>query len=193
MGDQQRDVLAPARQRRHLDLHHVDAVVQVLAEAARGRGFLQVVAGGGQHARVDGAWCLGTGRPHGVLLQRPQQFLLQPRRQLADLVEQGGTAIGVFECALVFLAGGRAGAEQLDVQLLLGHARAADHHERSRAARAGLVQGARQQFLAGAALAEDEYAGIGAGHHVCLRKALFHDGAARDDVGAPFLGVASEA
>ena len=55
------------------------------------------------------------------------------------------------------------------------------------------MQGARQQFLAGAALADDQHARVGAGHHVRLREALFHDGAARDDVGAPFLGGVREA
>ncbi len=54
-------------------------------------------------------------------------------------------------------------------------------------ARAGVVDGARQQFLAGAALAGDQYARIGAGHHVRLRELLFDQRGARDDLRAPVL------
>ena len=54
-----------------------------------------------------------------------------------------------------------------------------------------LVDRARQQLLAGAALAGDQHARIGAGDHVRLRELLFHHGAARDDLGAPvFVGCA---
>ena len=59
--------------------------------------------------------------------------------------------------------------------------------ERLVAARAGLVNGARQQFLAGAALAGEQHARVGAGHHVGLRQLVFHQLIARDDVGAPIL------
>ena len=57
------------------------------------------------------------------------------------------------------------------------------------ASRAGLVDRARQQFLARPALADDQHAGIGARDHVRLGQLLFHERAARDDVGAPFVRV----
>ena len=58
-------------------------------------------------------------------------------------------------------------------------------------ARARAMDRARQQLLARAALAGDEHARIGAGHHVRLRELLFHRGAARDDLRAPvFVGGA---
>ena len=55
------------------------------------------------------------------------------------------------------------------------------------------MDGAREHFLAGAALARDQHARIGAGDHVRLPELLLHDGAARDDVRAPVLGAVDEA
>ena len=52
---------------------------------------------------------------------------------------------------------------------------------------------ARQQLLAGAALAGDHDARVGARDHVSLRQPLFHDRAARDDLAAPVFGRVGEA
>ena len=60
-------------------------------------------------------------------------------------------------------------------------------NERLIAARTGLVNGARQQFLAGAALARQQDPRIGSGHHVGLGQFVFHELIARDDIGAPIL------
>ena len=51
--DQLGDVLAPLRQARHAHRHHVQAVEQVLAEAARGDLLAQVARGRGDHPHVD--------------------------------------------------------------------------------------------------------------------------------------------
>ena len=50
--DQLGDVLAPLGQARHAHRHHVQAVEQVLAEAARGDLLAQVARGRGDHAHV---------------------------------------------------------------------------------------------------------------------------------------------
>jgi hypothetical protein len=50
-----------------------------------------------------------------------------------------------------------------------------------------------QQLFAGAALASDHDARIGARDHVRLRQTLFHDRAARDDLAAPVFGGIGEA
>ena len=78
-------------------------------------------------------------------------------------------------------------AEELRLQQVFRHRAAIDGGERLVAARARLVNGARQQFLAGAALAGEQHARVGAGHHVGLRQFVFHQLIARDDVGAPIL------
>jgi hypothetical protein len=47
------------------------------------------------------------------------------------------------------------------------------------------VDGARQQFLAGAAFTRDQHACVGAGHHVRLGQLLLDERGSRDDLGAP--------
>ena len=55
------------------------------------------------------------------------------------------------------------------------------------------MNGVRQQFLAGAALAGQEHAGIGARHHVGLGELVLHQLVAGHDVGAPILIYMGEA
>ena len=51
VAEEQRDVLAPLAQGRHADLDDVEAVVEVLAEAARLHLLAEVAVGGGDDAR----------------------------------------------------------------------------------------------------------------------------------------------
>ena len=101
MRDQQRDVLAPAVERRHFDVHDVQPVVQVLAELPAGQQRCRsrcVV----EITRTLAAMCsvLPTGRI-GVLLQQLQQLHLQPHRQVADLIEQQRAAFGAGTAAVL--------------------------------------------------------------------------------------------
>src|SRR2546430_1946712 len=84
-------------------------------------------------------------------------------------------------------------AEQLRLQQVLRHGAAVDGDERLVAARAATMDGARQQLLAAAALAGDQYARIGSRDHVRLRELLLHAGAARHDFRAPVLVRGAEA
>ncbi len=135
--------------------------------------------------------------PNRVVLQHAQQLDLQPHRHVADLIQQQRAAIGGFEQTFLRARGAGKGAafvaEQFGLQQILGHRTAIDGDERLVAARAGLVNGARQQFLAGAALAGQQHARIGSGHHVGLRQFVFHQLIARDDIGAPILVDVREA
>ena len=51
------------------------------------------------------------------------------------------------------------------------------------------MDGARQHFLAGAALAADQHAGVGSGDHARLGQQFRHLRAAKDDAGQPCLGT----
>ena len=57
--DEHRDVVAALAQRRDADRDHVEAVVQVLLEAAVGDHLLQVAVGGGDDADVHALRALG--------------------------------------------------------------------------------------------------------------------------------------
>src|SRR5690606_17305565 len=118
------------------------------------------------------------------------QLALRADRQLADLVEEDDAAVGDLEQAALGGLGVGEGAalvaEQLALDELLGERRAVDRDERARAARAARVDGARDDVLAGAALAEEQDRG-----RVDLLEALEHAehgrqrGRAPDEVAVP--------
>ena len=78
-------------------------------------------------------------------------------------------------------------AEQLRFEKVFRHRTAVDGDERPVAPGTGFVNGARQQFLARAALASQQYSRVGAGHHIGLRQLVFHQLVARDDVRTPIF------
>ena len=96
-----------------------------------------------------------------ALLQHAQQLDLRRRRHLADLVEEQRAAVRQLEAALPPI--GRAGegallvAEDFALEQRLGNRGAVDGDERKAGARAQLVDGLRDQLLAGARLAGDEH------------------------------------
>src|ERR1700733_1931475 len=77
--------------------------------------------------------------------------------------------------------------EELRLEQVLGHRAAVDRDERFVASWTGALNCARQELFAGPALTGDEHACVGACDHMRLPESFFHDGAARDDLGAPIL------
>jgi hypothetical protein len=77
--DEQRNVLAPLAERRQRDLEDVQPVEEILAERALGNHPLQRRVGGGNDPHVHLDRLVATQTLEGALLQRPQQFALQPR------------------------------------------------------------------------------------------------------------------
>ena len=110
---------------------------------------------------------LDADRPHLAFLQHAQQLDLQRRRHLADLVEKHRAGVRGLKHALRI--GDRAGeraldvAEQLGLEQRFGQRAAVDGHERPARAVAVLMNRARDQLLAGAALADDQHRGVGRG------------------------------
>ena len=149
---------------------------------------------GRQHAHIDRLGARRADRAHRAVLQHAQQLDLQRQRHVADLVEEQRAAVGRLEQADV--RAGRAGegaldvAEQLGLEQLLGNRAAVDGDERRLGARAGAVDGARQHFLAGAALAADQHAGVGGGDHAGFVHQLGHAAAAEDDAARARLAAA---
>jgi hypothetical protein len=122
---------------------------------------------------------------------------LKRERHLADLVEEQRPAVGRREQALAVLGGVGEGAldvaEQLVLEQALRDGGAVDHHERALVALRQVVDGARDQLLAGAALAVDRHGHVGRRHHGdALVQVLDPRGAADDDVAlarAPLVAV----
>ena len=99
--DQQRDVFAALVERRHLDVHDVQAVVEVLAELPADHQLLQIAVRGRDHAHVDRDRIGAADRADHVLLQHAQQLHLQAHRHVADLIEHQRAAVGRLEQAAV--------------------------------------------------------------------------------------------
>ena len=81
MGDQFGNVLAPLAQRRQVDRHHVEPVVQVLAEAAVARFGQQVAIAGGDDAGVDADGLRVADALELAFLQHAEQLHLQLGRR----------------------------------------------------------------------------------------------------------------
>ena len=133
--DQQRDVLVALAQRRQVDGDHVEPVEEVLAEGALLHGFGQVGVGGGDDAHVGLARLDAAERHELLLLDHPQQLGLRVERDVADLVEEDGAAVGGLEQPLLVGHGAGEGAldvaEELALEQVGRHRARVDGHERS--------------------------------------------------------------
>ena len=175
---QHHDVVAAIAQRRQVQVHDVEAVVEVLAEAAGLHLDLEVAVGGGEDADVDRLGAGVADAHHHLLLQRAQDLDLQRQRHLADLVEEQGAAVGRLEAARLVADGAGEGAahvaEQLRLEQVLGDGAAVDGDERALGARRAAVELARDQLLAGAGLAGDEHRDVGGRDLLDLAEDLLH-------------------
>ena len=110
-----------------------------------------------------------------ALLQDAQELGLRCQAHLADLVEEQHAAGGQLDLPGLGLLCAREGAalvaEELGLEQLLGERRAVQRDERAAFARGGLVDEARDDFLARAGLAADHDGRVGGGH---LRRLLEH-------------------
>ena len=186
-----RSGISSRRSRRggHLQQHHVEPVVEILAEAAGGNGRFQVGVGGGDDAHVHRDGFGGAHGPHFAFLQHPQQLGLELQGHVADLVQEQGAAVGGLEEAGAVAIGAGEGAlavtEEFGFEHVLGNGGAVDRHEGTLGTVAGVVDGAGQQLIAGAALALDEHAHVAAGNAPRLLQELLHGAALADDRLAP--------
>src|SRR5204863_5833926 len=94
---QDEDVAAARAQRRQLDADDVDAVVEVLAEAALLDRRLEVAVRRRHEAHVEADLAAAAQRAHHALLQRAQELWLEAQRKLADLVEEERPAARLHE------------------------------------------------------------------------------------------------
>ena len=183
---EQRDVLAPLAQRRHVQREHGQAVVEVGAEATALDLAGEVAVGGGDHPHVDVVRAVGADALDLAALQRAQQLGLQRQRQLADLVEEQRAPVGHLELARPVAQRAGEGARHVAEQLALGdrlrQRRAVDVDQRLFAPRRQGVHVLRDQLLADAGLAGDEHRQVGGGDHLDLLEQPRHRGARAEDL-----------
>ncbi len=174
-------------QRRHPQFDHVDAVIQVVAEAAIVGQLAQVLVRGRENARVHRNFGRRAHRAHRFFLDGAQQLDLHGQRQLGHFVQEQGAAVrGLEQARLVGMGAGEAAllvAEEFAFHQLGRDGAAVDRHERPGRTRALFVDGARHQLLAYARLAQDVHRRLAAGH--------LGDGVAQGGHGAGFAQQAA--
>ena len=183
---QERNVARAAAQRRQLDVDHVDAIVQILAEAAFGNRLRQLFVRRQDHADIDLERLGAADLLELQLLQHAEQLHLHRRAGGADFVEEDRAAVGLQE--LAHLVAGRAGegagdvAEQFAFQQRFGKGTAGHFDERSFRPAAAAMDRAGDHRLARAALAGHQHRGPGVGHAADHLEDLQHARIAADDV-----------
>ena len=121
----------------------------------------------------------GADRVEALFVERAEDLGLGLEAHVADLVEEERSAVGALEGAALFagLAGAaRAGfgpravavAEELGFDVVLGDGGAVQLNKDAVAAQALGMDGAGDELLASAGLAEDEHAAVGRGHQFNL-------------------------
>src|ERR1035438_6297335 len=193
---QQRDIIAALAQRRDRERENVEPVIEVGAELPFLHHQREVAVGGGHQAGVgaDGA---GTAEAlEFALLEDAQELGLQLERNLSDFVEEHGAAVCQLKAADTLGNGAGEGAffvaEHLTLQQAGGNGGAVELDEGALAARAQVVDGTGEEFLAGAGFAVDEDRGIGGRDGFHLLQDSIQGAAAADDfleamVGADFV------
>ena len=94
MFRQEREILFPLAQGGKMDGNDCEPVVEILAEPAFPDAGRQILVGGSDQPDIQGEALVASHRAHGSVLDRSEQFGLEFRCHVADLVEKQRTAIG---------------------------------------------------------------------------------------------------
>src|SRR5262245_36880478 len=161
MLEQEEPVAIELAQRRHLQRQHREAMIEVGAEAAVPDCLAQVAVGGGDDARAREP-ALGLAQALELpILDHAQELRLHLEGQLADLVEEQASVLGILEIAGLRRGGPGEGAPGIAEERRLderGRERGAvEREKRPRAARRQAMQALRDQLLAAARLALDQH------------------------------------
>jgi len=186
LARQERHVGAPLAQRRKGETHHVEAVVEVGAEAAGRHLAPQVAARGGDDARVHDERARAAQPLEAPVLEHAQELRLEPRREVADLVEEDRAAAGQLEAARPTRRGAREGAALVAEELALhqrGGERGAVHVDEGAVPATGArVQRPRHEPLPRAGLAREQHRGVEGRHRPDLAAQLPHGGMPAQDL-----------
>ena len=187
MPDQHLDIAPALAQRGHIEGEHIETVEQILAEGVLAYGFLQIPVCRGNDPHIDMPGILAAHPRDFPVLQQTQQGNLGREGHLPDFVEKNRAVVRQFELprlAQTACPGERTFivAEQLALHQLARQSAAVHHHKGRGGPASGIVHGLGEQFLARAALAENQ------GGNIALRRQPGHarhflqGGSASDDM-----------
>jgi hypothetical protein len=161
MNEQQADVFPTRAQRRESDVDAgLEAVEQRLVEAPCGERGLEICVGSGDDENVHLSGPGAAERLDDAVFNHPQEHRLSLQRQIADLVDEEGAAVGGAEKARLTVGSARERssfvAEEHVVCAFPLKAAGVLGDERTFRARAALVQSAGDQLFTRAAFAPYE-------------------------------------
>ena len=149
---------------RHVDRNYVEAIEQIGAERSLDDRFFKIVMCRRNDAHIAVLRNAAADALEYALLQHPQQLHLHGWVHVAYFVEEDRAAVGDFEPPLARCQSTGEGAllvaEQFALEQLGGYGTAVDRHEWACSARRSLVDGARNDFLAGAGFAQNQYVAV---------------------------------
>ena len=170
----------PVTQCWHVHGEHGEAIPQVLAQPAFCDCRSGIAIGRGDDAHIDADITLAAHTAHGAGLKYPQEPRLHCQGHFGNFVQEQGTAGGSLKAAFMGAHGaGEAAsfeAEQFCLDKVRRKCGTVDRYQRALAALARLVNGQRRQFLAGAALTNQEHGRLGRRHFLQLAVKGLHGG-----------------
>src|SRR5262245_42370644 len=161
MSGKEFGVAMTAAQRRHVDGHDAQAVIEIGAELAGAHQLLQGPVGRGDKPYIHGAVAYSTDAADRAVLDQLQQLELHGWFDITDLVEEKRAAVGCFDQtnSAILGIGERPSlvAEQFRFEELHRQRRTVDLDERRGLSRAFEMQRARHQLFAGAGLSANQH------------------------------------
>ncbi len=101
ISGQRKNVVGALAQRRYAERHHVQPMVEVLAETAALHLRRQVAIGRRHQAHIELPGARAADPLELALLQHAEEFGLERGGELANLVQKDGAALGHLELALL--------------------------------------------------------------------------------------------
>src|SRR6516164_4666515 len=158
MARHHRNILSPIAQRRDLDRHHAQPIVQVLAESAGADLAAKLPIRRSNDPDID----LDAARPpyplKCLLLQDAHDLALGFERHIADLVEEQRAAMSTLEGTDLARRpiAPKFGPEQLDLEPVRPHRRAVDRHKGTLRTPRVQMQQPPDDFLSGTGRSRDQ-------------------------------------
>src|SRR5947209_1044364 len=160
LGDTEK-VFRPFTQWRNFQLKFGQAMIKIVAEASRADQFFKILVGGGHHSHIHTDFFAAAQAIVRSAIEHAQQLDLEPRIEIADLVEKKSAAIGhlkvadllrvcAAECAFFV-------TEELAFHKVLRYGGAVYIDERLGTAQGMIVDGPRDHLLAGAGFTNDQH------------------------------------
>ena len=186
MPGNRHDILRPLAQGGDSHGKDIESVIKVFAKHAPGNRLGHVTIGGRDNANIQRHRLLAADPLHLTFLQHAQQFALQIQGDFADFIQKERAAIGQLKPAYAVTngSGERAAhvAKKFAFKQIARNRSAIDFDQGASRALAAFVNGARNQFFAGAGFAQNQHVGFTLGNQRNLIQHFFQRQTFADNV-----------